>query len=86
MVKPEHLPPASYLACARGPVDSGHPRRRAVPRCDRQDLPKPTPPLAGPLSPPLSRATLFLSAVTVYIRGRTLGEKEKRPGGFVRCQ
>jgi hypothetical protein len=44
---------------------SGHPRRRAVHRCDRQDLPEPTPPLAGPLSPPVSRAALFFSAGTV---------------------
>jgi hypothetical protein len=86
VVRPEHSPPTSSPACARGPADSDHPRRRVVPRCDRKNLPKPTPPLAGPLSPPVSRAALFLSAVTVYIRGGTSGEKKKRPGGFVRCQ
>jgi hypothetical protein len=86
VVRPELSPPTSSPACARGPVDSGHPRRRAVPRCDRQDLPKPTPPLVGPLSPQVSRAALFLSAVTVYIRGETSGEKKKKPGGFVCCQ
>jgi hypothetical protein len=84
MVRPEHSLPTSSPACARGLVDSGHHHRRAVPRCDRQDLPKPTPPLAGPLSPPVSCNALFLSAVTVYIRGGTSGEK-KRLGGFVRC-
>jgi hypothetical protein len=52
-------------ACTRGPDDSGHPRRRAVHRCDRQDLPEPTPPLAGPLSPSVSRATLFFLVGTV---------------------
>jgi hypothetical protein len=86
VVRPEHSPPTSSPACARGPADSGHHRRRAVPRCDRQDLPEPTPSLAGPLSPPVSRVTLFLSVGTVYIRRGTSGEKKKRAGGFVRCQ
>jgi hypothetical protein len=86
VIRPEHSPPTSSPACARGPADSDHHHRRAVPRCDRQDLPEPTPPLAGPLSPPVSRAVLFPSAVTVFIRGGTSGEKKKRPGGFVRCQ
>jgi hypothetical protein len=86
VVRPEHSPPTSSPACARGPTDSGHPRRRVVPRCDRQDLPEPTSPLAGPPSPPVSRATLFTPVGTIYIRGGTSGEKKKRPGGFVRCQ
>jgi hypothetical protein len=86
VVRPEHLPPMSSPACARGPVDSNHHRQRAVPRCDRQDLPEPTPPLAGPLSPPVSRAALFPFAVTVFIWGGTSGEKKKRAGGFVDCQ
>jgi hypothetical protein len=86
VVRPEHSPPTSSPACARGPIDSGHHRRRAVPRCDRQDLLKPTPPLTGPLLPPVSRAALSLSAVTVYIRGGTSGKKKERPGGFVRYQ
>jgi hypothetical protein len=86
VVMPEHLPSTSSPACARGQADSGHPRHRAIPRCDRQDLPEPTPPLVGPLSPPVSRAALFPSTVTVFIRGGTSGEKKKRPGGFVRCQ
>jgi hypothetical protein len=86
VVQPEHPPPTRSPACARGPVDSGHHRSRAVPRCDRQDLPKPTPPLAGPLSPPVSRAALFLSSGTVCIMGGTSGKKKERLGGFVRCQ
>ena len=53
-------------ACARGPSDSGHPRRRAVRRCDRQNLPELTLPLAGLLSSPVSRAAPFFYADTVY--------------------
>jgi hypothetical protein len=83
---PAHSPPTRTPACARGPSDSGHPRRRAVHRCDRQSLPEPTPPLAGPLSPPVSRAALFFPAGTVYIRGRTSGKKKERSGGFLNCQ
>jgi hypothetical protein len=65
VVWPENLPPTRAPACARGPDDSGHPRHQVVHRCDRQDLPEPTPPLAGPISPPVSRATLFFLAGTV---------------------
>jgi hypothetical protein len=67
---------AGTPACARGPADSGHHRRRAVHRCDRQDLQKPTLPLAGPLSPPVSRAALFFPAGTVCIKGGTSGKKK----------
>jgi hypothetical protein len=63
--RPEHTPPMSPTACARGPTDSGHHRRRAVPRRDRKDFPELTPPFVGPPSPPVSRAALFTSAVTV---------------------
>ena len=86
VVWPVHSPPTRTPACARGPGDSGHPRRQAVPRRDRQSLPEPTPPFAGPPSPPVSRATLFFPAVTVSVRGRTAGERERRSGGFVKCQ
>jgi hypothetical protein len=65
VVWPAHPPPTRAPACARGPGDSGHPRHQAVHRCDRQSLPEPTPPLAGPLSPPVSRATLFFRVGTV---------------------
>jgi hypothetical protein len=74
--RPEHSPPTSSPACARGPADSGHHRHRVVPRCDRKDLPKPTPPFAGPPSPPVSRAALFPFAGTVQKRGGTSGKKE----------
>jgi hypothetical protein len=69
VVWPVHSPPTRTPACARGPGDSGHPRRQAAPRCDRQSLPEPTLPIAGPISPPVSRATLFFPAVLF-----TLGE------------
>jgi hypothetical protein len=39
VVWPVHSPPTRTPACARGPSDSGHPRHRAAPRCDRQSLP-----------------------------------------------
>jgi hypothetical protein len=86
VVWPVHSPPTRTPACTRGPGDSGYLRRQAVPRRDRQSLPEPTPPFAGPPSPPVSRATLFFPAVTVCIRGRTAGERERRSGGFVKCQ
>jgi hypothetical protein len=82
VVQAEHPPPTRSPACTRGLADSGHHRRRAVHRCDRQDLQKPTPPLASPLSPPVSRAALFFPAGTVCIRGRTSGKKKERSGGF----
>jgi hypothetical protein len=45
--------------------------------------PRPSPDLPEPT---VSRAALFPSAVTVFIRGGTSGEKKKRPKGFVHCQ
>jgi hypothetical protein len=80
--RPEHPPPTSSPACARGLVDSGHHRRRAVPRRDRKDFTGPTPPFAGPPLPPVSHATLFTSAGTVQKGGGTSGKKEKKLGGF----
>jgi hypothetical protein len=72
----EQSPPTSSPACARGPADSSHHHRRVVPRCDRKDLPKQTPPFARPPSPPVSRAALFPFVGTVQ-RGRDLGEEGK---------
>jgi hypothetical protein len=82
VVKPEHPPPTSSPACARGPADFGRHRRRAVPRCDRQDLPKPTPPLAGPLSPLVSRTALSPFRGYCLHTGRDLGEEEGKARGF----
>jgi hypothetical protein len=84
--RPEHPPPTSSPACARGPADSSHHRRRAVPRRDRKDFPEPTPPFAGPPSPPVSRAALFTSTGTVQKGGGTSGKKERKSGGFLNCQ
>ena len=39
MVRPEPSPPMNSPACARGPADSDHPRRRPAHRRDRRDLP-----------------------------------------------
>jgi hypothetical protein len=86
VIWPVHSPPTRTPACARGPSDSGHPRRRAAPRSDRQSLPELTLPFVGPISPPVSRATLFFPAGTVYIGGRTAGERKRRSGGFLNCQ
>jgi hypothetical protein len=86
VVWPAHPPPTRAPACVRGPSDSGHPRRRAIHRCDRQSLLKLTPPLTGPLSPPVSRAALFFLAGTVCIGGGTSGKKKERSGGFVNYQ
>jgi hypothetical protein len=74
--RPEHTPPTSSPACARGLADSGHHRRWAAHRCDRKDLPKPTPPFVGPSSPPVSRAALFPFAGTIQKGGGTSGEEE----------
>jgi hypothetical protein len=75
--RPEHPPPMSSPACARGPADSGHHLRRAVPRRDWQDFPEPTPPFTGPPLPPVSRAALFTSAGTVQ-RGEEPRGRRKR--------
>jgi hypothetical protein len=80
--RPEHMSPTSPPAYARGPTDSGHHHRRAVPQRDHQDLLELTPPFAGPPSPPVSRAALFTSAVTVSKRGGISGRKEKKSGGL----
>jgi hypothetical protein len=81
-----HSPPTRTPACARGPGDSGHPRRQAAPRCDRQSLPEPTLPFVGPISPPVSRATLFLPAGTVYIGEGLRVRGREGQGGFLNCQ
>jgi hypothetical protein len=39
VVWPVYSPPTRTPACTGGPGDSGHPRRQAVPRRDRQSLP-----------------------------------------------
>jgi hypothetical protein len=80
--RPEHSPPTSSPACARGPADSGHHRHRAVPRRDRKDLPKPSPPFTGPPSPPVSHVALFPSAGTVQKGEGPRGRRNRNQGGF----
>jgi hypothetical protein len=74
--RPEHTPPTSSLAYAHGLTDSGHHRRQAAPRHDRKNFLEPTPPFAGPPSPPVSRAALFPFAGTIQKGGGTSGKKE----------
>jgi hypothetical protein len=73
--RPEHTPPTSSPAYARGPADSGHHRRRVVPRCDHKDFPKPTPSFAGPPTLPVSRAAIFSFRGYYSKGGRDLGEE-----------
>jgi hypothetical protein len=80
--RPEHTPPTSSPACARGPADSGHHRRRAAPRCDCKDLPKPTPPFAGPSSPPVSPPPFFLSRVLFKREEGPRGRRNRSQGVF----
>jgi hypothetical protein len=75
--RPEHTPPTSSPACARGPAGSGHHRRRAAPRCDHKDLPKPTPPFAGPPSPPF-----FLLRVLFKRGEEPRGRRNRSQGVF----
>jgi hypothetical protein len=82
----EHPLSTSSPACARGPADSGHHRWQAIPRRDRRDFPEPTPSFTGPPSAPVSRAALITSAGTVQKGGGASGKKERKSGGFLRCQ
>jgi hypothetical protein len=84
--RPELTTPTSSPACALGPADSGHHRRRAAPRCDREDLPKPTPPFTGPSSPPVSHAALFSFRGYCSKGGRDLGEEQIEARGFLNYQ
>jgi hypothetical protein len=63
------------LARARPAPDPTH-RRQAAHRRDRKNFPEPTPPFAGPPSPPVSHAALIPSAGTVQKGGGTSGKKE----------
>jgi hypothetical protein len=74
--RPEHTPPTSSPACARGSTDFDHHRRQTAPRRDRKNFLEPTPTFAGPPSPPVSCAALFPSAGTVQKGGGTSGKKE----------
>jgi hypothetical protein len=74
--RPEHTPPTSLPACARGPTDSGHHRRRVVPRRDRKDFPELTHPFAEPPSPPCLLPRLL------FKRGEGPQGERRRSQGF----
>jgi hypothetical protein len=59
LVRPDSSPPMSSPACARGPADSDHPRRRPAYRRDAQDLPYTLDHLAEAVSPPVSPSAPF---------------------------
>jgi hypothetical protein len=84
--RPEHAPPTSPTACARGQPSFGHQRRRSAPRCDRQRPPDLTQPFAGPLPSPVSRATTF--SLLGYCSGEegVWVREGKRLGGYVLSQ
>jgi hypothetical protein len=65
VVRSEPSPPMNSPACARGPADSDHPRRRPAHRRDRRDLPYILDHLAGAISPPVSPSALSSIAVTI---------------------
>jgi hypothetical protein len=81
---PEHMPPPSPTAYARGQPYSGHHRQRSAPRRDRQDLPDLTQPFTGSPSPPVSRATLFPLRGHCYNGEGARVERKKSQGVFVR--
>jgi hypothetical protein len=75
--RPEHPPPMSSPAYARGPADSGHHRHRVVPRRDRKDFLEPTPSFAGPPLPPC-----FLPRVLFERWEGPRGRRKRNQGGL----
>jgi hypothetical protein len=70
VIRLESSPPMCSPACARGPTNSGHPRRRPTHRRDRRDLPNVVDHFTGATSPPVSLAAVISAPVTVpRIRG-----------------
>jgi hypothetical protein len=65
VTRPDSSPPTSIPACARGPTDFGHLRRRPTHRCDPRDLPYVLDHFTGAISPPVSPSALSSAAVTV---------------------
>jgi hypothetical protein len=84
--RPEDSSPTNFPACARGPANSGHLRRRSAHRRDRRDLPYAIDHLVGAISPLVSPAALFSAAGTVPIGEGPLVRFRVPPGGFLRCQ
>jgi hypothetical protein len=57
----------SISACAHGPADSDHPRRRPAHRRDPRDLPYILDHLTGAASPPVSPSALFFAVGTIQL-------------------
>jgi hypothetical protein len=71
VVWPEHEPPTTPAACARGQGSSDHLRRRPAYRRDRRDLPDVTDHPAGALLPSVSLAAV------IYVVGTVKPAKER---------
>jgi hypothetical protein len=83
MSRPDSSPSTSISACARGPADSDHPRRRPAHRRDPRDLLYILDHLTGAALPPVSPSALFFAAGTVQLG---IGPRVRFPetlGGFL---
>jgi hypothetical protein len=83
LVRPDSSPPMSSPACARGPADSDHPRRRPAYRCDPQDLPYTLDHLTGAVSPPVSPSAPFFLCGNCSIREGPWVQFLETLGGFL---
>jgi hypothetical protein len=86
VVRPRHSPPMSSPACAWGPTDSDHLRRRPAHRRDRRNFPDLPGHLTRARSPPVSLAALFSAAFTLPIRLGARVRFRLTLGGFLHCQ
>jgi hypothetical protein len=82
VVWPVHSLPTRTPACARGPDDSGHSRRRAAPRCDRQSLNRASPALRRTYLAAGKPRHPFLSRGYCLHWGKDLGEEEGKVRGL----
>jgi hypothetical protein len=81
--RPDSSPPTSISACACGPADSDHSRRRPAHRRDHQDLPYILDHLTGAVSPPVSPSAPFFLRGHCSIREGPLVRFCKTLGGFL---
>jgi hypothetical protein len=86
MDRPDSSPPTSYPACARGPTDSDHPRRRPAHHRDPQNLPYTLGHLTGAVSPPVSPSALTSTAGTIILGEGPRVRFRRTPGGFLNYQ
>jgi hypothetical protein len=80
---PDSSPPMSSPACARGPADSDHPRRRPSHRRDPQNLPYIFDHLTGAVSPPVSPSAPFFLRDHCSIREGLPIRFQETLGGFL---